>query len=92
MTARDQHRTCESGLKVHGCENVEGIRIRTTCYRCGGPVCRACSAIVVERVAGKMLKIRRCNDCAGFYQNPDGTEMSMDNRTPSPPKAARCSS
>jgi len=50
---------CEVGLNVSECEDHCGLRIRSACYRCGGPACRACSRLVIWR--GK--RIRMCNDC-----------------------------
>lgn len=70
-------RQCEVSLNTHDCENRSGRVIRTSCYACGGPVCRGCSAIVSTKRYGKTIRIRRCNDCAGFYQDKRGNDVML---------------
>jgi len=68
-------RQCEVGLNVQGCENGKFLPVRTSCYECGGPACKACSAIITTKSLGRSIRIRRCNGCAGFYQDAQGNDI-----------------
>jgi hypothetical protein len=65
------------GLNTHDCENRNGYRIRSSCYECGKPACKECSAVVNSKRFGKAIRIRRCNDCAGFYQDKLGNDIEI---------------
>jgi hypothetical protein len=70
-------RKCEVSLNTHDCENRHEYSIRTSCYECGGPACKGCSAIVSLKRFGKTIRARRCNDCAGFYQDKLGNDIMV---------------
>lgn len=69
---------CEVGLNVHGCESAQGDSVRTSCYSCGGPACRVCSAVVTGKRMGRVIRFRRCNDCAGYYQGEEQRDGQGD--------------
>lgn len=48
---------CEVSMNDIGCAGDD--QIRTVCYACGGPACKACSEVVVFH----RKRMRRCNDC-----------------------------
>lgn len=48
---------CAEGLKDQTCEGETNV----TCYRCGFPVCKACSTVDMDPFRGR--KTRRCRSC-----------------------------
>jgi hypothetical protein len=65
---------CECASSIH-CEappySCEGNpALRTECYRCGLPVCKACSSIRRTRRVGGHGKARLCDNCLEY--EPDG--------------------
>ncbi len=55
-------RECTVLLNGYSCENGNGERIRTSCYRCGGVACKGCSFLIVTNFPANR-RIRICRDC-----------------------------